>query len=961
MTLRVRLSGHPELERNGRPIQVDTRKAIALLAYLVVKRETQGRDHLAALLWPESDQTRARASLRRTLSSLRKATGDGVIEASRDEIGLVQDPDVRVDMWQFDELLNTVERHEHDQSGTCRDCVVRLQDAEALYRGNFMEGFSLKDSYEFDEWQYFERDRLTRRYSATLEQLVEWKMKANDDQAAISYGQKWIALDHLHEAAHQHMMRLYALRGERASALRQYRMCTRVLDEELGVQPLPETQELYRQIREGEGLHWDRPPARIDDTELADDQPAPFPELIGRQYEMDQLHKALQVCEKGGQLVALVGEAGIGKTHLAQEFVSQARATGCAVIACRGYRWEDNRPYATIVEGLRTALNHPGSEHKLAQIPVHWLSEAARLLPELLSMSNEAQASPYLEGPGAQGRVFEALRKVILALVAGTSAGILWIDDLNWVDQATLDFISYLARGLPEERLLLILCWREMDDRQTRVLEAILNEAEREKRGLTLPLGRLTLEEVIRLTENLPDAPATFHQDLFMFSEGLPLYVVEYLSLPKVLERFQTGEWPIPESVLELERARLSALSETSRQIASTAAVLGRSFDLDTLRISSGRTESEVVTGLEQLIGHRLLNESTIDDRLVYDFSHGALREAAYRDISMARRRLLHKRVANSLLESMRREGRTDDLSAVIAHHFRMAGEDERAAAFFVRAGNSARAVYANHEALEHYRTALALGHPDRQQLLEAIGDLLTLQGDYQDAISSYESAAARAEAMDMARLEHKLGNLHQRSGDWELAVTYYHSALESAFDEDDRLRAAILSDLAYCIHRGGDLSYAIELGDRALSLAIAGGHRGEKAKASNVLGILARGNENLDQARALLEDALEITSGDMELAPAHIAALNNLAFIHRDSGELEPAVERTNEALELCRKLGDRHREAALLNNLADLYHQLGLESESIDHLRQAVVIFSEVGTDQETYLPDIWMLADW
>jgi DNA-binding SARP family transcriptional activator len=230
--LRVRLLGPPGVERDGRPVAPDTRKAIALLAYLAVTGQAQGRDRLAALLWPEADQERARGALRRTLSALRGVLGgehlstDG-LKVSLDVAGL------ECDVTRFRALL----------------ADGRLVDASRAYTGDLLSGFSLKDCVEFDEWQAREADALRRELAGALERLAQ---EEPDPARAVAYAQRWLALDPLHEPAHRALVRLHGRAGDRAAAIRQYRECVRLLDRELGVTPLPETTALARAIEAGE-------------------------------------------------------------------------------------------------------------------------------------------------------------------------------------------------------------------------------------------------------------------------------------------------------------------------------------------------------------------------------------------------------------------------------------------------------------------------------------------------------------------------------------------------------------------------------------------------------------------------------------------------------------------------------------------------------------------------------------
>ncbi|HEX9268319.1 MAG TPA: BTAD domain-containing putative transcriptional regulator [Candidatus Limnocylindria bacterium] len=239
--VRIDLFGAPRIERGGVSIAPDTRKALALVAYLAVTKRAQARDRLAALLWPEADAERARGALRRTLSSLRTALGGEHLVTDGHRVAL--DEDVDCDVTRFRALA----------------AEGRLGEAAEAYAGDFLAGFSLRgEALEFEEWQLAEADALRRELSGVLERLAQ---QDADPERAIAAAKRWVAIDPLHEPAHRALMRLYARAGDRSAALRQYRECARQLDRELGVSPLPETVALRGAIEQGELEPAPRPPA----------------------------------------------------------------------------------------------------------------------------------------------------------------------------------------------------------------------------------------------------------------------------------------------------------------------------------------------------------------------------------------------------------------------------------------------------------------------------------------------------------------------------------------------------------------------------------------------------------------------------------------------------------------------------------------------------------------------------
>jgi tetratricopeptide (TPR) repeat protein len=295
-----------------------------------------------------------------------------------------------------------------------------------------------------------------------------------------------------------------------------------------------------------------------------------------------------------------------------------------------------------------------------------------------------------------------------------------------------------------------------------------------------------------------------------------------------------------------------------------------------------------------------------------------------------------------------------------VAQHLRLAGDSLGAAEQYRLAAEQAVRVHAHADALDHLEAALALGPGNAPELLERIGDLRTLLGDYVAALDSYESAAAQSDPAALAAIEHKIGGVHQRRGEWERAEARLVAALEAAPVAALGLRARIRADLALTLHHAGSAERAASEARDALELAEAAADARAEAQAQNMLGVLARHDGDAAAALAHLERSLELARelGDPE---AEAAALNNLALLKRDADELDTALELTEQALALCADYGDRHREAALENNLADLHHAAGHEDEAMTHLKRAVAVFSEVGADDATRLPEIWKLVSW
>ncbi|RIK44562.1 MAG: hypothetical protein DCC55_02010 [Chloroflexi bacterium] len=334
-TLHLYYLGAPRVLLNGTPVDLGRRTTLALLVYLAVTNHPQSRDAVATLLWPDSGQSQARKALRRDLTLLTKAIGKQWFVIYRDTIALNRNAAPWVDVHDFQQLVEV----------RAADAQEATKKAIALYRGDFLSGFSLSDSPQFDEWQFFQAENYRQKYAQALEKLVQQHTEQADYPTAIDYARRRLALDPLHEPAHRTLMQLYAWSGQQAAALRQYDECVRLLEEELDAPPEAETVQLYGTIKarrlalphkthpvsEVTGPQSDSARKRADterQTQHLEPQAQPVSPLpthnlppqttsfVGRVEEVLEIRRLL--CnEPDCRLVTLSGPGGIGKTRLA--------------------------------------------------------------------------------------------------------------------------------------------------------------------------------------------------------------------------------------------------------------------------------------------------------------------------------------------------------------------------------------------------------------------------------------------------------------------------------------------------------------------------------------------------------------------------------------------------------------------------------------------------------------------
>ena len=330
-SLSVKLFGHPIITIGDKPTEIKRRKGLAIIAYLAATGEVQGREFLATLLWPESDQSRSRAGLRSALFSINKSEMSEWLMVDKEFISLELGSADQVDVLTFSRLLAEVDSHQHSLGELCESCFSRLETAVGLYTDDFLAGFTLENAPSYDEWQFFLGDALKRQQKEALSSLLSQIRHEKRLEQAIPYAKRLLALDSLDEEAQRQLIRLYAQVGQKSAALRQYQQCLNLLEQELGLPPEDQTVALFEEISNGTV----GPPADINfgaGTDLKSTKAVPHnlpsssTSFVGRHGEVARVKKFL--ADPNNRLLTIVGPGGMGKTRLALDVAHSEREEG---------------------------------------------------------------------------------------------------------------------------------------------------------------------------------------------------------------------------------------------------------------------------------------------------------------------------------------------------------------------------------------------------------------------------------------------------------------------------------------------------------------------------------------------------------------------------------------------------------------------------------------------------------
>lgn len=707
--LRLRLLGPARVEVGDPPVQVDlaAHKGAALAFYLAARPETPvSRTRLISLLWEDSDEQEGRNSLSTALSRLRRSVPNMPIVAIGDALVWRPDPPgaVWTDLAEFNELT------------TPRATPAEVDRAVELWRGPFLEGFDLRDCSDWDEWLELERSTWQQRMLDVLERATEARAAASDVSGALAMARRALAIDPLQERFHRLVMRLHERAGDRAAALTHYRTASQMLSNELGVEPDPTTQRVYRDIlaatREQSApappLH--KPPP-VKEERPARRRPA-FP-LVGRHAQIDQLLSAAdEVAANHGKLIVVEGEEGIGKSRLVEELLwltdgEPARelqpAARWTVLVGACHASERGLPYHPFVDLLTAAVASHGAEVVLPDI---WLAEVARLVPDLVAQRPDLPTPARLDPQQEARRLFEGATRFFGAL---PGPRLLVIEDLHWADEGSLRLLDYLAHHEALRSTLLVTTVRTEDVDEH--LLGVLRGLERQRILERIELGPLPVEATVQLLrEVVREDVRHLGQQLHAETEGNPLFAVE--TIRSLLESGElqlgttrpSGPTPLPESVQAAIRARLARLDPDAHELARAAAVLGGDVDFDHVRGVAGQDEERALVSLERLLSTHLLREVTGEGpgEALYTFSHDKVRQVVYDDLSAARRRVQHRRALDVLAQTS-----AHALPERLAYHALRAQAWDQAVHWCEAAADAALAVFAYTSAASLYEQAL--------------------------------------------------------------------------------------------------------------------------------------------------------------------------------------------------------------------------------------------------------------
>ena len=765
---------------SGSALALPTRKAEALLAFLAQPTgQAHPRDKLAALLWDELPRPDARARLRQALFAIRSAL-DGpdppALRLENDTVGL--DPQaITVDVADFERLA------------ACAD-PDSWRAAVALYHGDLLAGIAPRET-PFESWLMTERERLHERALETVAKLLDAERRRGDAEAAIQAALKLLSLDPLQEVAHRALMRLYAATNRRAAALRQYRICVDTFQRELGLEPEAETQDLYQEILQqrlpgGPATRSAARPPGGAPAGLSSETTA----MIGRADELAQFRRTIGEIGKGAsRVIAVIGEAGVGKTRLVMEAASVAAASGVRVVLGRSHESQQILPFGPWADAFRSSMTAEDVEEFDALRPV-WRAALSDLVYGLDATDTSAGARPHFV------QVFEAVAGLLRRLVSKQPL-MLVFEDAQWADELSIRLLAFVARISEGWPLGIVATVRAEELADAPVLRRALDELDGTATLTRMVLSPLSRDETVALARVIDEAIAGSRaEQIWLTSEGNALVAVEVIrALRQGLQLDASGHRSLPERVRRLIEQRLDRLTDDAQELVAIAATVGREFLFPLLERASDLGETGSARALEELVRRRILHEVGES----FAFTHERIRDVAYARLLGPRRRLLHRRVGEALERSRRVERHYGSLGV----HFEHAEIWDKAVDYLSRAGRTAYERGAMRDAVALFERALAAVANIAESPAAITTEIDLRLALHRALVPLGEVGATQAH---LRRAEAVVGSIADRRREGLVVV----SMAEYCGMSGDHARAARFSERA--------LEIATEIGDAALA-----------------------------------------------------------------------------------------------------------------------------------------------
>jgi len=703
--------------------------------------------------------------------------------------------------------------------------------------------------------------------------------------------------------------------------------------------------------------------------------------MVGRDAELlilqDTFRDAMEESET--RLVTIVGEAGVGKSRLLNEFEDWIDLLPDPVYYFKGRATPETQtiPYSTIRDMFAYHFDILESDSATTVLEKFRAgmkgildTDQADLVGHLVGFDFSAsQGVQNLLGSPSFGKLATAYFTNYVRAMASEPT-VIFLEDIHWADDSSLDLLNHLVAAIPAAQLLLVYLTRpRIFERRPDWGQNWHNHIRLDLKPLSRRASRALVDRILQKVDNIPDELRNL---IVEGAEGNPFYVEELIKM--LIEdgiilcgeekwRVELGRLTtvrVPPTLTGVLQARLDSLPHKEKILLQRASVVGRLFwDAAVVELRAGDTDQfnrdEVTPLLDTVCKRELVfrqERSTLEGANEYIFKHAILRDVTYETVLLKLRRVYHAQVAR-WLETNAGE-RTGEFLSLIAQHYELAGEEAKAVTYLRRAGEALYKISAYRDAIDAFNRALAMlpesDAADRAALRVKLGDAYRWMSNFPAAVKNFKESLALSIQVGDLQLEAEslcgLGVVANMQGRFDEAINYLEKGLKLARKTNNHLSIAnALMKLAWVSQQGGHVAKAEKYAEEGLSIFRKLGDRQGIADCLNTLGVVARLRQNDEQAKRYYEESLALCweIGDRRGASAR---LHNFGEAARAREKYKEAIPYYQKSLKICREIGDRMIIASSLIGLGAAYIGLGEYDAGRKYLRESLKESSAIGS---------------
>lgn len=902
----IKLFNTPYTMIDNKKVNFPFMKAEALFYYLIVNKQAT-RDELVNLFWSDSNEKTAKKNLRNAMYKIRKAFDiDIIISPQKSTVMLNPDIDIESDYEGF------------------------LQGNLHCYKGEFLQGFFVKNAKNFDIWLLEKREYFRNIYINRLNEKISSLLKQEKFIEAEKYGRLLVKEDEFDERAYRILMEIYSRQGVYNKAIDLYKKLEEILKNELGIEPDIKTKKLYDDI------------LMLRNSKQQEDSYKERDFFYGRRNEIKILKRNLFdfINDKDYKSILIKGEAGIGKTKLKDKFIEYVSSNFQDIYLLHGncYQVEKNyflKPWNEIFLKLASII-----EKENIIIPNTWKKMIAYIFPEFDETILLDNKNPIEQLDTLKFNVVEEAIHGLIKRIAERKKIVFIFEDLQWMDSLSLSLLSSMILRNP--RVMLIGTCRNGYDENIEKCIAVLNSYNKIK---TLKIERFTKSQCDDFVNHFfPEINISdeIKEKIYRETEGNTFFLVEFLNMLREKGIFDTA---LSSKIQDIMKSRFLDISDEGKKILNIACIFFDKVELNIIKKLLKKDEIEIIDTIEELQNKYILKEIN-DEKISYQFTHQKIREFIYNNLSDGKKRVLHNKVAGLLEESLNKDNRDAVLYPKIIYHYSSAGNDFLSLKYTIKYLD----IYLDfkHELfpilddkVDIWERSLSINNNQVKNYFEATERLL-------DKVKRNYPVDDEFKKLEIS-FQHIKGRYLIREGEYNKGIIYINDMINKSLEIKSYFHAlkGYKQKIYYCI-QVHDIFLMKEYIDKALKIAYSENLQEDIAILLRLKGLNKIMLEEYNEAEEILKLSIKVfenINGLIGKYSLNIAACYNyLGEIRRHNMRFSEALNFYDKAMKMCEE-NNLIRGLSIFNtNAGQAAFEMGDYFRTREYLEKALYCYKEL-----------------